>query len=278
MPQNLYEALWIFMIYAFLGWCCEVAFAALNQGKFINRGFLNGPVCPIYGFGMLAVVALLWRLRENVLLLILGSALLTTALELAAGWILERFFKQKWWDYSSLPFNFKGYICLKFSVMWGIAAAFAVGAVHPFIYFLIQKTPFLIGATVLGALLLLFAADFIITLKELLKLPLRLKAMLELETALSELAEKIGGTLSDTTVSAGDFIDGRRAKAEELKAEYEKKKAEYADLIKNRSFVHRRVFKAFPNLTNGKYKTVADRIAKYKERVSERIKNEKNSL
>lgn len=56
MPVNLYEAVWIFLIYAFLGWVSEVAFAAVNQGKFVNRGFLNGPVCPIYGFGMLAVV------------------------------------------------------------------------------------------------------------------------------------------------------------------------------------------------------------------------------
>ena len=56
MPQNIYQAVWIFIIYAFLGWCSEVAFAAVNKGKFVNRGFLNGPVCPIYGVGMLIVV------------------------------------------------------------------------------------------------------------------------------------------------------------------------------------------------------------------------------
>lgn len=278
MPQNIYQALWIFLIYAFLGWCCEVAFAAVNQGKFINRGFLNGPVCPIYGFGMLTVVALLWRLRRNVILLFLGAGLLTTALELAAGWILERFFKQKWWDYSSLPFNFKGYICLKFSIMWGLAASFAVGAVHPFIYFLIDKTPFLAGVILLSVLLAAFAGDFIITLKELLKLPVKLNTMLELETALKGLSDKIGETLSDTTISAGDFLDERKAKAEELKAEYEKKKEEYISLAKSRSFVHKRVFKAFPNLAEGRYKAVSERIAKYKDRISERIKHEKNSL
>lgn len=243
-----------------------MAFAAVNQGKFINRGFLNGPVCPIYGFGMLTVVALLWRFRKNVILLFLGASLLTTALELAAGWILERFFQQKWWDYSSLPFNFKGYICLKFSILWGLAASFAVGAVHPFIYFLISKIPFVIGVVFLSLLLAAFAGDFIITLKELLKLPLKLNTMLELETALKALSDKIGETLSDTTISAGDFFDERKAKAEELKAEYEKKKAEYIAVAKSRSFVHKRVFKAFPNLGEGKYKPISERIAKYKER------------
>lgn len=278
MPQNIYQAFWIFLIYAFLGWCSEVAFAAVNQGRFINRGFLNGPVCPIYGFGMLMVVALLWRFRSNIILLFLGAVLLTTALELVAGWILERFFRQKWWDYSSLPFNFKGYICLKFSILWGLAASFVVGAVHPFIYFLIEKTPFLIGIILLCLLLAMLIGDFIITLKELLKLPVRLNTMLELETALKGLSDKVGESLSDTTISAENFIDGRRAKADALKKEYEKKREEYVRLIKSRSYVHKRVFKAFPNLAEGRYKAVSERIAKYKERVSERVKNEKDSL
>ena len=82
MPQSIYEALWIFVIYAFLGWCCEVIFAAVTVGRFVNRGFLNGPVCPIYGFGMLMTVGFLWNLRRNVILFFLAAALLTTLLEL----------------------------------------------------------------------------------------------------------------------------------------------------------------------------------------------------
>ena len=117
MPQNIYQALWIFIIYAFLGWCSEVAFAAVNKGKFVNRGFLNGPVCPIYGVGMLIVVLCLWSLRDRPLLLFLGSALLTTALEFVTGFVLEKFFHDKWWDYSDMPFNIKGYVCLKFTVV-----------------------------------------------------------------------------------------------------------------------------------------------------------------
>ena len=76
MPQNFYELVWIFIIYAFIGWCTEVSYAALDTGKFVNRGFLNGPYCPIYGCGVVIVVAILTPLKENLLILFAGSFLL----------------------------------------------------------------------------------------------------------------------------------------------------------------------------------------------------------
>ena len=83
MPQNFYELVWIFIIYAFIGWCTEVSYAALDTGKFVNRGFLNGPYCPIYGCGVVIVVAILTPLKENLLILFAGSFLLTSVLELS---------------------------------------------------------------------------------------------------------------------------------------------------------------------------------------------------
>ena len=94
-----YELLWIFFVYALLGWCTEVSYAALVTGKFVNRGFLNGPVCPIYGFGAAIIFLCLEPLKQNLLLLFLGSVLLTSLLELAAGFVLEKLFHQRWWDY-----------------------------------------------------------------------------------------------------------------------------------------------------------------------------------
>ena len=84
--HSFYLFLWIFFIYSFLGWCLEVCFFALNTGKFVNRGFLNGPVCPIYGFGVVIVVLCLTPLMENTLLLFLGSVLLTSAAG-TGGWL-----------------------------------------------------------------------------------------------------------------------------------------------------------------------------------------------
>lgn len=280
MPQNIYQALWIFIIYAFLGWCSEVAFAAVNKGKFVNRGFLNGPVCPIYGVGMLIVVLCLWNLRDRPLLLFLGSALLTTALEFVTGFVLERFFHDKWWDYSDMPFNIKGYVCLKFTILWGLAASFIIGAIHRFIYMLIEKTPFVLGAILLAVFSAAFIADFTVTLTALVKLPKKLKAMAEAERALRAVSDKIGENISDTTIAAKEkgeaLAEENKPRFEELKAEYEKKKKELSAMLE-RNFVQRRIFKAFPNLKNGRYKAIFDRISELKLKVTEKG-NEKDGV
>lgn len=280
MPQNIYQAVWIFIIYAFLGWCSEVAFAAVNKGKFVNRGFLNGPVCPIYGVGMLIVVLCLWNLRDRPLLLFLGSALLTTALEFVTGFVLERFFHDKWWDYSDMPFNIKGYVCLKFTILWGLAASFIIGAIHRFIYMLIEKTPFVLGVILLAVFSAAFIADFIVTLTALVKLPKKLKAMAEAERALRAVSDKIGENISDTTIAAKEkgeaLAEENKPRLEELKAEYEKKKKELSAMLE-RYFVQRRIFKAFPNLKNGRYKAIFDRIGELKLKVTEKG-NEKDGV
>ena len=281
MPQNLYQAAWIFLIYAFLGWCSEVAFAAVNKGKFVNRGFLNGPVCPIYGFGMLIVVTALWGLKGNLILLFLGSATLTTALEFVTGFVLEKFFHDKWWDYSDMPFNIKGYICLKFTVLWGLAATFIVGAVHRFVYMLIVKMPAVPGIILLSVFAAAFITDFVITVTELAKMPKKLGALLEAEKALRAISDKIGENISDTTIAAkekgSEIAVENKPKIDELKAEYEKKKQEFSAAFEKRNFVHRRIVKAFPNLKNGRYKAIFDRISELKLKVTEKG-NEKDGV
>ncbi len=273
MPENLYQAVWIFLVYAFLGWCAEVAYAAVHSGKFVNRGFLNGPVCPIYGVGMLVVVTLLWGLRHNLILLILGSAGLTTTLEYATGLILERFFHDKWWDYSDKPFNVKGYICLEFTVLWGLAAAFVVGAVHPFVFMVINKIPFVFGVILMSVLLAVFVTDLAITVTELVKLPKKMGAMLEAERALKAISDKIGENISDTAIAAkekgNELAEESKPRLEELKAEYEQKAAEYKRRFENRGFVPKRIFKAFPNLKSGRYKVIFERFADFKEKFND---------
>ena len=119
LGYSIYELLWLFFIYAFFGWCIEVVFCGLNEGHFINRGFLNGPVCPIYGVGGVIVVLCLTPIKDNIFLLFVGSALLTSILELITGFALDKIFHARWWDYTDMPFNIGGYICLKFSIYWG---------------------------------------------------------------------------------------------------------------------------------------------------------------
>ena len=112
--MQIYELLLYFFIYSFLGWCTEVAFATVKERRFVNRGFLNGPLCPIYGVGVSSVVTLLAGFQDNLLLLYLSSLVLVTVIEGVTGYIMDRIFHHKWWDYTGLPLNIGGYVCLPF--------------------------------------------------------------------------------------------------------------------------------------------------------------------
>lgn len=170
MDYSILEYLWLFLIYAFLGWCIEVSFHAVTSGKFINRGFLIGPVCPIYGFGMVILIFCLHSLLDNFFLLFMGAILLTSLLEFVTGFILEKLFDTKWWDYSNMPFNIKGYICLSFSIAWGLAAVFVLNIIHPLINILVSLLDNTLGNVLLVISLLYFIADFIITVFGIMKI------------------------------------------------------------------------------------------------------------
>lgn len=210
MPQNFYEFVWIFIIYAFVGWCVEVAYAALDTGKFVNRGFLNGPYCPIYGFGVVIVVGLLTPLKDNRLILFAGSFVLTTVLEFITGYILEKVFHNKWWDYSDKPFNIKGYICLKFSILWGLGCTFIMDAFHPMIYRIITWIPFIPGVIILCIIASVFAVDCCITVSTILKFNKRLKLMDDMAASIHKLSDEIGENIYDN-------VTGIIEKSEEFK-------------------------------------------------------------
>lgn len=192
MPQNIYELVWIFIIYAFIGWCTEVSYAALDTGKFVNRGFLNGAYCPIYGCGVVIVVAILTPIKENLFILFVGSVLLTTVLEFMTGYILEKVFHNKWWDYSDKPFNVKGYICLKFSIYWGLACTFIMKVIHPMIYKTITWIPLIPGVVLLSILMCVFVVDCCITVSTILQFNKRLKIMDEMAASIRKLSDEIG--------------------------------------------------------------------------------------
>ncbi len=164
MNYTIYEYLLLFLIYSFLGWCVEVCFVAITSGKVVNRGFLNGPVCPIYGVGMIGVLLLVEPVSDHLPLLFLFGMLLCTLVELIGGWILEKVFHTRWWDYTDEPFNLGGYVCLKFSIMWGLAVTFVVRLIHPTILTLIHALPSIAGWILIGLLYALFAVDFVLTL------------------------------------------------------------------------------------------------------------------
>ena len=160
---SLYHVLAFFLIYSCTGWCLEVIFAAATTGQLVNRGFLNGPVCPIYGFGMVIVLFVLTPLSHSLLLLYLGGVLLPSALELVGGWALYKLYHTRWWDYSDYPFNIGGYICLEFSLLWGVGTLIVMKLVHPIIANAVALIPPLVGLILMFLLYAIYAADTIAT-------------------------------------------------------------------------------------------------------------------
>lgn len=126
MGYTITEFLWLIFIYSFLGWVIETIAGTLKKKHFVNRGFSTGPFCFVYGIAAVIMVIAFRELKQNLLFLFLGCAVLGTMLEWFTGKLLERMNQHKWWDYSGKRWNFDGYICLEYSVLWGILGLFTV--------------------------------------------------------------------------------------------------------------------------------------------------------
>lgn len=158
MVISFYELCWFYFIYSFIGWCGEVCVAAIQRRKFVNRGFMSGPLCPIYGTGAAAFAVFLPELKGNIFFLFLGGVILASFIEFATGALMEKVFHKKWWDYSKIRFNLEGYICLRYSVLWGILAVLLIYFINPLFLSVIAILPKSFGIIflwVLGVLLLL---------------------------------------------------------------------------------------------------------------------------
>ena len=263
MNYALTELVLLFFVYGFLGWCTEVAFAAFKSGRFVNRGFLNGPICPIYGFGLIGVVLLLAPLKGNLWLLFVGSCVITTLIELVTGFLLEKLFHAKWWDYSGMPLNIGGYVCLLFSLIWGVACMAIVLWVHPPIYGLVHRLPKLLTNILDGIFLAMLAVDLAATVATIRKLSRRLARITLLADEIHTLSDELGENIAERALAAKQKIETEQAKLEQGVERYEERKeqsrlqreqrlaelrAKVEAALSERGFGHRRLLEAFPNL------------------------------
>ncbi len=161
MEYTLYQLLWLYLFYSFIGWCVEVGAAAVKKRTFINRGFVSGPLCPIYGTGAVLFAVFLPELKSSPFFLFLGGMILASMLELVTGKVLEKIFKRKWWDYSEEKFSFEGYVCLKYSLLWGCFAILLLYVTDPLLLSLLGLIPYPIGFFTMIGLFVLLALDFI---------------------------------------------------------------------------------------------------------------------
>lgn len=137
--SNVQKTIVYFFIYAFLGWSLEVIYAMYVERTFVNRGFLYGPICPIYGFGALILIGSLRNVKGNKILKFIIAVVAFSVFEYIVSYILEVLFNQRWWDYSNDILNLNGRISILYSLVWGILGIFFTEKLHPFVRKKVEK-------------------------------------------------------------------------------------------------------------------------------------------
>lgn len=239
-----------FLLYSFIGWIGEVIFAFYVHHRFVNRGFLNGPLCPIYGAGALIFIGL-GHMTANPALLFLIAAFAATFLELITGFLLEKIFRRRYWDYSHSFMNFHGYISLGASLVWGVAGIAAVYVIHPLISSLVENIPTVVLQISSIVFLFLFAFDLAWTIGQNLKLSKRLQALKEMT----------------------DLLVEKRSQ----KRQYKNLSKRYQRTLYSQSYGERRILQAFPNLKSKTYHQALEAIYNTQNRIRDQFDQARKS-
>lgn len=271
-----YYLFYNFFLYSFFGWIYESTLVSVRTKKIVNRGFLNGPIIPIYGAGATIVYMCLSSLQDNAVFVFVGGMVIATVLEYITSYVMEKLFHAKWWDYSNMKFNIKGRVCLLASFFWGFLSILMTEILQPLMSSLIAWIPRRTGEIGGIFIFFLFVIDFSITIVNTVQLDHTLSRMQKIREELNEYLEGIKWyavkeewknkleqiSFSDWMEQAKEvFYEKRETLAamsteneqEEKKSfleEMEEKLKGYAEKYQfsTKGKVKKRLLKAFPNL------------------------------
>ena len=193
------------IVYSLAGWILESVCKTIEQRKFVNSGFLNGPFCPIYGFGAIIMLLCLNFLKDKSILLFIAGFFILSIWEYLVGVFLEKTFKTKYWDYSHLKFNIHGRVCLKNSLFWGILGVLFIRYIHPFIEGYIKILP----------IDLLLYINIIIGLAILVDLVFSIIAVVNFESMVMKINE-LGDNIKEKVKELKDLTDKSKARVEAI--------------------------------------------------------------
>lgn len=224
VEYSLYQMFFIFIFWSVIGWMIEVVDMTYETGAYQNRGFLNGPLCPIYGVGVLMILILFRPLKDTFLALFIVSTVLCTSFEFFMGWLMETAFHMRWWDYSHMRFNIKGYICLRNSLFFGSGCVVMYHWAEPLVEKGIAAVPVKAGIIVICLITVLLVIDTVSSVSQAIKLGKRIKRLDEISSAMLSISQKTGMKLADGTlkVKSGiykvkDTADNAYEKAQDLR-------------------------------------------------------------
>ena len=223
-----------FLFYSFAGWAYETVLCSVRARRFINRGFLSGPICPIYGVGAVTVIWIFSPLHLHPALLFILSAAVDTAIEYVTAVVLEKLFHTKWWDYSHYRFNFQGRISLLGAVVFGTMSVLLIEYIHPPIERLVRSFPHAAVYICSAIGLMLLITDIVVTVVNIIALNGKLQEIQQQFTA---------------------FIDANKKRAEDLKTAFlerfensEFNTARIRNTLNRPGYQIRRLISAFPQM------------------------------
>ena len=200
----------LFIIYSFIGWVIEVIDAYIKTGKFVNRGFLIGPYCPVYGIGCTLMIILLSKYLDDIVVLFFMCIVTFSILEYMTSFAMEKLFKARWWDYSNKRFNINGRICLETMIPFGLGGVFIMYVVNPVIMYVLTSMPDILLTIFSIVIGILYTLDLCVSVK-----------------VISNLKMTARNIKKDSTIEIT-----RKVK----------------EILSNKNYIKRRLIKAFPKL------------------------------
>ncbi len=249
-----------FFIYSFLGWCIESTIVSASKRKLTNRGFLKGPMLPLYGFGALTIIISTLMVADNAVLVYICGMIAATALEYVTGAAMEAIFNMKYWDYSDKKFNIHGYICLKSSLFWGFLSVVLVMVIHVPIAEFIDSLDIRILTAVLLVIIVIAATDTVFAFKKALDYQKLLAYESMIKKELSEISERLAEAKEAFTEKATakqiEYFSNQEQKVERLRLELDAAKEKAGKL-------HKSLLKSFPSASSKRFGEAFEEIKKY---------------
>lgn len=253
-------------IYSFLGWVCECSYCSIGQNKIVNRGFMTGPFCPIYGFGAVLILTFLQFFPTSVLAIFIGGMILTSALEYFTSFAMEKIFNAKWWDYSGKRFNINGRVCLLNSTLFGFLCVILYFDIHPTVAKIIgsYENEFKMGFVT--AFLIYFIVDFSVSMHTALGINAKFKRLDAIRQELERRHERLGVKLDLQEFKERLLSLGK----DDVLVE------EFIAKLKNNGFFERRLLSAFPQMENRKHPEYLKEIKNNMEKRVQKLKEKRN--
>ncbi len=262
-----------FFFYCFLGWCFESSYVSGKQGRFVNRGFMNGPLLPIYGSGAMMMLVVSSPFQDNLIAIYFAGVVGATVLEFVTGTAMEALFHVRYWDYSNQRFQYKGHICLSSSVAWGFLTLFLTQILHKPVEQAVcglSERAAVIAASVIGSIALI---DFILSFRaafELRDLLSKLdKARQEVEKAKEELARWQKRMDAEHALRAQESEQKKEQRKEQLEqwlSERSKQAAAIAESAR-RKLGNRRIVRGNPGMASRRFKDSMEELKRMVQRL-----------